>query len=112
MKRLLLCLTAFLCGMFSYSQLLTWTPSFPTENNPAQTFVITLDASKGNQGLLNYSPTTDVYVHIGVITNKSTSSSDWKYVPFTWATTPSAANAAYIGNNKWTYTITGSLRSF
>jgi 1,4-alpha-glucan branching enzyme len=33
-------------------------------------------------------------------------------VPFTWATTPSAANASYSSNNKWTYTINGSLRSF
>ncbi|GAA4743771.1 alpha-amylase family glycosyl hydrolase [Flavisolibacter ginsenosidimutans] len=112
MKRLLLVIAASFCGLLCYSQLLTWTPSFPTENNASQTLVITMDASKGNQGLYNYSATTDVYVHIGVITNKSTSSSDWKYVKFTWATTPAAANAVYIGNNKWTYTITGSLHNF
>lgn len=112
MKRLLLFLTAIFCGALSYAQLLTWTPPFPAENNPAQTFIITVDASKGNKGLLNYSPTTDVYIHIGAITSKSTSAADWKYVKFTWATTNAAANALYIGNNKWTYTISGSLRSF
>ncbi|MDQ6608317.1 MAG: hypothetical protein M3Y85_00650, partial [Bacteroidota bacterium] len=111
MKRLLLLLTASLCATVSFSQLLSWTPLFPTENDAAQTFVVTMDATKGNQGLLNYSP-ADVYVHIGVITSKSTSSSDWKYVKFTWATTPAAANASSIGNNKWTYTIAGSLRNF
>ena len=110
MKRLLLVLAASFCGVLSYSQLLTWTPSLFSENNAAQTLVITMDAAKGNQGLLNYSSTTDVYVHIGVITNKSTSSSDWKYVKFAWATTSSAANAVYVGNNKWTYT--GNLRTF
>lgn len=112
MKRLLLLTAAALCGLFSYSQLLTWTPPFPTENNASQTLVITMDANKGNKGLLNYTPTTDVYVHIGVITNKSTSSSDWRYSKFTWATTPAAANAVSIGSNKWTYTISGSLRTF
>lgn len=112
MKRLLLLTAALYCGISSYSQLLTWTPGFPTENNAAQTYVITMDATKGNQGLLGYTPTTDVYVHIGAITSKSTSASDWKYVPFAWATTPIAGNAVYIGGNKWTYTINGSLRSY
>lgn len=112
MKRLLLLLTATCCGLFSYAQLLSWTPPFPTENDASQTFVITMDANKGNKGLLNYAPTSDVYVHLGVITNKSTGANDWKYTKFTWATTPIAANATYIGNNKWTYTITGSLRTY
>ena len=84
------------------AQLLTWTPDFAKDND---NIVITMDASKGNQGLLNYSTTSDVYVHIGLITSASTSSSDWKYAKFTWATTPATAQATYIGNNKWTYTI-------
>ena len=109
MKRLLLLIAATLCGLFSFAQLLTWTPAFPKETDP---ITITMDATKGNQGLQNYTPTTDVYVHIGVITNKSTNPDDWKYVPFTWATTPPAGNAVYAGSNKWTYTISGSLRSF
>ncbi len=92
------------------AQLLSWSPAFIQESSTP--VVITMDASLGNQGLLNYTPTTDVYVHIGVITNKSANSSDWKYVPFTWATTPAAANAVYLGSNKWSYTITGGLRTF
>lgn len=111
MKRLLLLMTASVLGFASYSQLLTWTPAFPVENNTSQTLVITVDATKGSQGLLNYTP-SDVYVHIGVITTFSTSTSDWKHVPFTWATTPAAAKATSIGNNKWTFTITGSLRTY
>ena len=57
-------------------------------------------------------PTTDVYVHIGVITNLSASSSDWKYVKFTWGTTTAGAQCTYLGSNKWQYTIAGGLRSF
>lgn len=92
------------------AQLLSWTPDFIQESSTPVT--ITLDANYGNQDLLNYTPTTDVYVHIGVITNLSTSSGDWKYVKFTWGTTDAAAQCTYLGNNKWQYTISGGLRSF
>lgn len=94
------------------AQLLSWAPDFPADTAASQNFVITMDASKGNQGLLNYSPTTDVYVHIGVITSLSSGASDWKYVKFTWATTAAQAQCTYLGSNKWQYTITGSLRTF
>ncbi len=94
------------------AQLLSWTPNFPTDTAGSQNYVITMDATKGNQGLLNYTPTTDVYVHIGVITSQSTSSSDWKYVNFTWGTTTAQAQCTYLGSNKWQYTISGSLRTF
>lgn len=97
-------------GITAKSQLLTWTPEFLQESSsPVE---ITLDATKGNQGLKDYTPTTDVYVHIGVITNLSTSSTDWKYSKFTWGTTTAAAQATYISANKWKYTITGGLRSY
>src|SRR5947208_12735395 len=112
MKKWMLAAFCALSVMGLQAQLLSWTPPFPKENDPSQTLVITVDATKGNQGLLNYTPATDVYVHIGVITNLSTSSSDWKYVPFTWGTTTPAANAPSAGTNKWKYTITGSLRTF
>ncbi|MFZ1260572.1 MAG: hypothetical protein WAQ93_08805, partial [Chitinophagaceae bacterium] len=90
------------------AQLLTWTPNFPKDND---NIVITVDAAKGNLGLNNYSPTSDVYVHTGVITNLSTSQTDWRYSKFTWATTPALAQATYLGSNKWQYTIT-NIRSF
>ncbi|HEU4902294.1 MAG TPA: hypothetical protein VFT06_05855, partial [Flavisolibacter sp.] len=110
MKRLLLFVVTVLCVVISQAQLLTWTPPFPKENDPSQTLEITVDATKGNQGLLNFSG--DVYVHIGVITNKSANGDDWKYVPFQWATSPANGKAASLGNNKWKYTIAGSLRTF
>lgn len=96
---------------FAKAQLLTTSPSFIQETSSG--IVITADATKGNQGLKDYTPTTDVYVHIGAITNKSTTSSDWKYLPYTSFTTATpAANCAFIGSNKWTFTINTSLRSF
>jgi len=91
------------------AQLLTWTPAFPKDND---NIVITLDASKGNQGLFNYAPTSDVYVHTGVITSSSSSSSDWKYSKFTWGTTTAPAQATYIGGNKWQFTISNPRTFF
>lgn len=112
MKRMLLLLLATLSFVCVRPQLLSWSPPFPEEANASQSFVITLDASKGNKGLLNYANTGDVYVHTGVITSLSNSSSDWKYSKFEWATTNPAAKATSLGNNKWSFTITGSLRAF
>lgn len=112
MNRILLMIAAILCSFVLRAQLLTWTPPFPEEANPAQTLTLTLDATKGNKGLLAYASTGDVYVHIGVITSKSTNATDWKYSKFTWGTTNAAANAPYVSANKWQYTITGSLRAF
>ena len=104
--------TLFLAAIFisftAHAQLLSWTPNFAKDND---NIVITLDATKGNQGLNNYATTSDIYVHTGVITSSSTSSTDWRYSKFTWATTPTAAQATYIGGNKWQYTIT-NIRNF
>ena len=61
----------------------------------------------------DYAATGDVYIHTGVITTSSTSSSDWKYVKFSPFTSPIAgAQATYLGNNKWKFTISGGLRAF
>ncbi|WP_162852483.1 alpha-amylase family glycosyl hydrolase [Dinghuibacter silviterrae] len=92
------------------AQLLTGSPTFPQDTS---TITITLDATLGNQGLLNYSDPAHVYVYTGVITSASTSASDWLHLPFSnWsADTTAAALATYLGNNKYQYTI-HNIRSF
>jgi 1,4-alpha-glucan branching enzyme len=111
MKRLLLLIGTMVLAMCLRAQLLTWTPPFPTEDDPNQTLVITVDANKGNKGLLNHTA-TDVYVHIGLITNLSANTDDWKYVKTTWGSTAADAKATSIGGNKWTFTIPGSLKTY
>lgn len=110
MKRLLLVGVYLFCVHCSvYSQLLTWTPDFPKDND---NITITMDATKGNQGLNNYASPNDVYVHIGVITSASTSFGDWRHAPFTWGTTSNPlSKATSLGNNKYSYTI-NNIRSF
>src|SRR5215203_5818946 len=100
MKRLLLIFAALCCGFVSYTQLLTWTPLFPKETDP---ITVTVDATKGNQGLLGFSG--NVYVHIGAITNLSSGPSNWLHSQFTWGSAEAAAQAIPAGTNKWSYTI-------
>lgn len=114
MKRILFVVSFFLLtstsSLFAQSDgLLSWSPQFITDNNPSDV-VITVDASKGNQGLFSFS--NDVYVHIGVITSQSTGPSNWKYVQTTWASTAMSALCTPLGGNKWKYTLPGNLRAF
>lgn len=107
MKRLLVTAGFLFCVSTAlFSQLLTWAPAFPKEND---NLTITVDATKGNQGLLGFSGT--VYVHVGLVTSLSSNAGDWKYVLYTWASTTAAAQATPAGTNKWSYTI-NNIRTF
>lgn len=99
------------------SQLLSWTPAFPTESSAA-TFEVTMTAIYGNRGLYFHN-SNDVYVHIGVITNLSLHNGDWKYVKppglGDFNLPIAAMKATYTGstgNDKWKFTITGGLRTY
>ncbi|GGB20448.1 alpha-amylase family glycosyl hydrolase [Puia dinghuensis] len=108
MRGFLLAVLSCFAGHVATAQLLTTQPLFPVDTS---TVTITVDCSKGNQGLFGYSSTGDVYVHVGVITSQSTGPSNWRYVLFTWGTTNPAAHATYLGNNRYQYTIS-NIRSF
>ncbi|MBO9563122.1 MAG: T9SS type A sorting domain-containing protein [Niastella sp.] len=109
MKTRLLAIWVTLCSITTgRAQLLTTTPEFPTDNAGV---TITVDCTKGNQGLLNYANTNDVYVHIGVITNLSSNNTDWKYSKFNWGSTDAPAKATWVAANKYQYTIS-NVRSF
>ena len=106
MKRILLLLCICLFANFCRSQLLSWTPGFPKENDNV---TIIVDATEGNQGLLGF--TGNVYVHLGVITNLSTGPTNWRYSKFTWGSTEAAALATPGATFKWSYTI-NNIRTF
>lgn len=111
MKKFSVLLTVlFCCVLYANAQLLSWSPSFITETTTNNE--ITVDAAFGNKALLSYSPVTDVYVHIGVITTLSTSQTDWKYSKFTWGTTNALASATSLGGDRWRFTIATDLRTF
>ncbi|MDO1449695.1 hypothetical protein Q0590_25685 [Rhodocytophaga aerolata] len=86
--------------------LLDWNPTPVTDTDDVE---IVCNASEGNKGLLNYEG--PVYIHVGLITSKSTHKNDWRYVKFNWGSRQREAEATPAGKNKWTYSIK-NIRSF
>jgi hypothetical protein len=94
-------------NMVLAQQIVSISPPFATANS--NNVVLTYDASQGNAGLLGQSV---IYAHTGVITNLSTTSSDWKYVLTNWTTNLPKALLTRVGNtNQYTLNI-GNIRSF
>jgi 1,4-alpha-glucan branching enzyme len=91
----------------SVSQIITSIPALPVENQPV---TITFDATKGTAGLKDYAG--DVYAHIGVITDKSTSSGDWKYVIAAWGINVDKAKMTRIGANQYQITLSPDIRQY
>jgi 1,4-alpha-glucan branching enzyme len=109
MKNIFYMLYFIVAATSTHAQLLSVYPSFLQDNS---NITITVDCSKGNQGLFNYVNPGDVYVHTGVITSSSTSSSDWKYVKFNnFNTGDPSVKAISLGNNKYSFTI-NNIRTF
>ena len=77
------------------AQVLSVTPVFPKEND---TITIVYNAKLGNAALVGVS---QVYAHTGVITNLSTSGSDWKHVVGTWGTADNRTKMTYMGTDLW-----------
>jgi hypothetical protein len=72
-----------LCPRSAKAQV-TCNPVFPcTDDNVS----IYFNANEGNQGLAT---TDSIFMHAGVLTNLSTSPSDWKYVVCNWNSTDTA----------------------
>lgn len=97
-------------AFYAKAQLLSTSPNFVLESS--NTITITADATKGNKALLNF--TGDVFVHLGLITSVSANSSAWQYVPSfsVWTGTDPRIKATSLGNNQWSFTITGGLRNY
>lgn len=66
-------------SLYVKGQVVTTIPNMVVEG---EAVTLIFNAAEGTKGLQNYSG--DVYAHIGVITDKSTGDSDWKYVASDW----------------------------
>lgn len=96
------------CLFFNLNaQITSINPPFPSAD---QSLSIIFDARLGSGGLMNYSG--DVYAHTGVITNKSTSSTDWRYVKTNWGENTPETRLSRIDNNQYQFTITPNLREY
>jgi len=82
----------------------TLTPAIVTQND---TVTITFNAAQGNAALVGVSP---VYAHTGVITNLSTSPTDWRHVQGNWGTADPKVLMTSQGNN--IHTLKYHINSF
>lgn len=82
--------------------LLTTEPAFPQETGEV---VVYFNAEFGNGGLFDYQG--DVYAHTGVITNLSTSSTDWKYVKTDWGQNTPETKLEKLDDNLYSLNIQG-----
>lgn len=94
---------------FLYNQILVSNPNFPKENESVTIF---FDASKGTAGLKDCG--CSIYLHTGVITDKSTSNADWKYVQTSWGVTNPIWEMKQVPGkpNVFSFEIIPSIRSF
>ncbi len=98
---------AVVFSLQTWAQLITTDPAFPQSN---QSVTIYFNAAEGSKGLKGY--TGDVYAHTGVITDKSTSGSDWKYVKTQWGQNTPETKLTRISNDYYKLVISPSIRSF
>lgn len=94
----------FFLVQLSLTAQVTLDPFFASNTD---TVLVTFDATQGNGELAG---TTQVYAHTGVITNLSTSGSDWRHVVGTWGTADPLVQMTAQGNNM--HTIELDLNNF
>jgi len=82
-------------------------PAIPVETNQV---IITFYADRGAAGLADY--TGDIYAHTGVITDQSSSDSDWKYVKAEWNENIADCKLTQVVGNQYTLTISPSIKEF
>ncbi len=81
-------------------------PTFPMPNNALTIF---FNAELCNGGLVGYHG--DVYIHVGLITENSTSSNDWKYVKTSWGQNTAETKLTRLDKNIYQLNI-NSIRDY
>lgn len=106
---LLIFILVFSSTLTTYAQVVYTEPAFPTVDDAV---TIYFDATQGTGGLEDCNCT--VYIHTGVITNESTTPSDWKHVAMQWGVeNPDWALTRVVGEeNLYTFEITPSIREY
>ncbi len=111
MKRLniiyLLVTALWLLAKAVSAQVIITSPGYPVDVDSCTVF---FDATQGNGELANVSP--PIYAHTGVITNLSTSPSNWKYVVAGWTLNIPKTQMIPLGNNLYKLVVTPSIREY
>ena len=87
--------------------LISTDPAFVTEAMTEDITVILNTAGTAADGF-----TGELYAHTGVLTDKSTSNGDWKYVLSDWGNNIPECKLQSKGDNIWHYTIKGGVHAW
>lgn len=92
-------LTVLVLAVFAgaSAQLVTSQPNPLQQGSMGIVLTYHADSPLGDKGLANLPDNTDIYAHIGVLTNKSQNTGDWKYAPFPW---PNSGNAQQANTDR------------
>lgn len=93
MWKKIICLAVLVFTNLLVSGQVSISPSFAVQSD---TVIITYDATGGTAGLVGES---QVYIHTGVITNLSTSASDWRHVQGNWGQDDPRVRMTALGND-------------
>lgn len=110
-KTLLFTIIGLLFSVVSWSQIITSNPCFCNQRLQRSDRDYTYDATLGTAGLKDYAGADGVFAHTGVITNLSTSDTDWKHAP-TWGDNSAKYQLTSLGNNKWKLLITPNMTAY
>ncbi|MDE5642718.1 MAG: hypothetical protein K2I56_04435, partial [Muribaculaceae bacterium] len=101
MKKFYLFLATIMAGMAmnASAQVVTTSPTPLQESSQNVVLTYHPDAEESNKTLANLPESKFLYAHIGVITNKSTGTGDWKYVVTEWPTND-GSNAQTVNLDK------------
>lgn len=98
---------SFLATQWTSAQVVTSEPEFPVPDDSVTVF---FHSDRGNQELMDYSD--DIWAHTGVITEESTSGSDWKYVVADWDENTDKAKLTRVETNLYKLEIKPTIREY
>jgi len=93
----------FALFLIAKTQVVTSSPVYPVPN---QSVTIYFNTNLGNAALVGVQ---DIWAHTGVITNLSTSSSDWKHVKTNWGINTAETKLTYVSGNTFSLQINPSI---
>lgn len=102
-------LAVMLSALGMQAQIITTNPPLLQENSTG--VVVYYHADQGSKGLMNTPANGEIYAHTGVITDKSSSLADWKYVVADWGVNTPKCKMTYVEPDVWKLEI-GDIRSF
>ena len=92
------------------AQIITSDPAIITQTSTNIVLTYHPDDASSNGALANLPSTTDIYAHIGLITDKSVGASDWKYAT-EWLDNSDKYKLTYVSANTYTLKI-GDFKSY